>query len=92
MTDERKICGGPGCREPLTSIHGNAIYHSALCRDRYNKLIRHGEIPLKCPRCGRGDWVLTVDGDNGCLCCGYSAGDTLSLDGVRIFDGKHGRG
>ena len=91
MTVQTKTCGGPGCSEPLSSAHGNAIYHSPLCRNRYNNLIRHGEIALNCPRCGRRDWVLTVDGDNGCLCCGYAAGDTLSLDGIRIVDGKYER-
>ena len=52
MTAEQKICGGPGCSEPLTSTHGNAIYHSSACRNRYSKMVRKGEIALDCPRCG----------------------------------------
>ena len=91
MTVATRICAGPGCSEPLTSAHGNAIYHSPLCRNRYNKMVRRGEIALHCPRCGHRDYVMTLAGDDGCLRCAYAVGDTLSMDGIRIIEGKYER-
>ena len=91
MSAEQKTCVMPGCDEPVFSTHANAVYCSPLCRNRYSRLLRNGEIALECPRCGHRDWVINLAGDDGCLACGYAAGDTLSLDGIRIVDAKYAR-
>ena len=87
MTAEQKICVMPGCSEPVFSTHANAVYCSPLCRNRYSRLLRNGEIALD----GHRDYVITLAGDDGCLACGYAAGDTLSLDGIRIINKSYER-
>ena len=91
MTAQTTTCAMYLCDEPMRSTHGNAVYCSRLCRNRYSKLLRTGEIRLHCPRCDSRDYVLTLDGDESCLRCGYATGDTLCLDGIRIIDGKYKR-
>ena len=91
MTVQTKTCVMPGCDEPVFSAHGNALYHSPLCRNRYSRLLRTGEITMQCPRCDFHDYVITLAGEDSCLACGYAAGDTLSLDGIRIINKPYER-
>ena len=58
MTAQTTTCAMYLCDEPMRSAHGNAVYCSHLCRNRSSRLHRTGEIALKCPRCGRGDYIV----------------------------------
>ena len=87
----KAICAFPFCREPLSTHHGNAVYHSSMCRNRAFRLRQHGEVIIECPRCGRRDYVITLEDGDCCMRCGYADGDPLSLDGVTIINSPGGR-
>ena len=89
MAVQTRPCAMYLCDEPLRSTHSNALYCSHLCRNRSSRLHLTGEISLKCPRCGGGDYIVLVTGEDSCLRCAYSAGEPLSLDGVRIVIGQY---
>ena len=91
MAVQTRACAMYLCDEPRRSTHGNALYCSKLCRNRSHRLHRTGEISLRCPRCGGGDYTLTLAGEDSCLSCGYAAGEPLSLDGVRIFTRQYAK-
>lgn len=90
-TTATRRCAFPPCDERLGSIHGNALYCSPQCKTRASRLARLGEISLECPRCHRHHYVWTVSDGDSCLACGYYSGADLSLDGIRVVEGRYER-